>query len=75
MARPRTNALPTPSRTPKTANDWTRLMMAVIERAEQIGSNHLPGLRHAQVNGQAEAHLRRFGIIHTGDIEREFPLP
>jgi hypothetical protein len=50
-------------------------MMAVIERAEQIGSNHLPGLRHAQANGQAEAHLRRFGIIHTGDIEREFPLP
>lgn len=50
-------------------------MMAVIDRAEQLGSRHLPGLRQAQANGRAEAHLRLLGIIHTGDIEREFPLP
>ena len=69
------NTLAKVIRTPQTSSDWTRLMMAVIERAEQTGSNHLQGLRHAQANGKAEAHLRRFGIIHTGDIEREFPLP
>lgn len=75
MARPRTNTQPVARRTPQTSNEWTRLMMAVIDRAEQIGSRHLPGLRHAQANGTAEAHLRLLGIIHTGDIEREFPLP
>ena len=75
MARPRTNTTPTPIRTPRSPGDWTRLMMAVIDRAEQIGSRHLPGLRHAQANGKAEAHLRLLGIIHTGDIERELPLP
>lgn len=74
MARPRTHVEPTPSRTPKQSGDWTRLMMAAIERAEQVGSRHLPGLRAAQASGKAEAHLRLLGIIHTGDIEREFPL-
>jgi hypothetical protein len=49
-------------------------MMAVIDRAEQANSKELPGLRHAQANGVAEAHLRRLGIIHAGDIDREFPM-
>jgi hypothetical protein len=75
MARPRTHTLPKQIRTPQTTNEWTRLMMAVIDRAEQVGSNHLPGLRLAQADGKAEAFLRRLGIIHTGDIERELPLP
>jgi len=74
MSRTRTNVLTKPIRTPQTSTEWTRLMMAVIDRAEQTGSTYLQGLRHAQANGKAEAHLRRLGIIHTTDIEREFPL-
>lgn len=62
-------------RKPQSPSEWTKLMMAVIDRAEQTNSKELPGLRHAQVNGKAEAHLRRMGIIHAGDIDREFPLP
>ena len=50
-------------------------MAAVISRAEEVRSRHLPGLRHAQVTGKAEASLRRLGIIHLGDIDREFPRP
>lgn len=74
MARPRTHTPPKTIRTPQSTSEWTRLMLAVLDRATQIGSPLLPGLRQAQVNGKAEAHLRRLGIIHTGDIDRELPL-
>ncbi len=73
MARPRLNQPATPIRTPKTPGEWSRLMEAAIDRAALTNSRHLPGLRHAQANGQAEALLRKLGIIHLADIDREFP--
>jgi len=75
MSRSRTNTPQKPIRTPQTSPEWARLMMAVIDRAEQIKAPNLPGLRQAQASGKAEAFLRRLGIIHTGDIDRELPLP
>ena len=78
MARPRFNPSKAPTtstiRVPQSKGDWSKLMMAVIDRAEQVNSKELAGLRHAQANGMAEAHLRRLGIIHVGDIDREFPM-
>ena len=61
--------------TPKSHDEWSRLMRQVIERAEQLQHRHLPGLRASLAGGNAEKHLRTLGIIHQGDIEREFPLP
>jgi len=73
MARPRFHQTQKPIRTPKTASEWAQLMAAVISRAEETSSRHLPGLRHAQANGQAEPFLRQLSIIHLADIDREFP--
>lgn len=60
---------------PERKVDWQRLMRAAIARAEQIGSPQVHGLRKALADGQSEAFLRRLGVIHEGDIDREFPLP
>lgn len=73
MANPRFNQPRPQIRTPKTSSEWAQLMAAVIHRAEETGSRHLPGLRHAQAGGKAEALLRKLGIIHLADIDREFP--
>jgi hypothetical protein len=48
-------------------------MRAVITRAEELNHPSLPGLREALAKGNAEAHLRRRGIITLRDIERELP--
>lgn len=50
-------------------------MQATIQRAEQVGSSQVYGLRKALADGVSERFLRRLGIIHEGDIDREFPLP
>jgi hypothetical protein len=55
--------------------DWHRLMQQVIRRAEQLGDRQLEGLRRALADGKAEQTLRRMGVIHSVDIDREFPLP
>jgi hypothetical protein len=60
-------------KSPGTTAEWNRLMRTVIGRAEQLRHKSLPGLREALAQGRAEQHLRRMGIIHQGDIEREFP--
>jgi len=58
---------------PERKVDWHRLLQQVIRRAEQLGDRQLPGLRRSLADGKAEKTLRRLGIIHDGDIEREFP--
>ena len=66
---------PTTIQAPERKVDWQRLMQAAIARAELIGSPQVHGLRKALADGQSEAYLRRLGIIHEGDILREFPAP
>lgn len=75
MANPRFNQPRPQIRTPKTTREWAQLMAAAISRAEEINARSLPGLRQAQANGKAEAYLRKLGIIHLTDIDREFPKP
>jgi hypothetical protein len=58
---------------PKSVPEWHRLMMMTIERAGAAKSKLVPGLRDALAKGQAEAFLRRLGIIHQNDIDRLFP--
>jgi hypothetical protein len=41
-------------------------------QAESSKDRRLEGLRNALANNQAEKHLRKLGIIHEGDIKREF---
>ena len=60
---------------PKNPAEWNRLMMQDIERAEQIKSRHLPGLRAALASGNVEKHLRTLGIVSPACIDREFPSP
>jgi hypothetical protein len=50
-------------------------MMDVIAQAETTEDRRLPGLRKALVDGKAETHLRRLGIISAVDMGREFPKP
>jgi hypothetical protein len=61
-------------KSPGTTVEWTRLMRTVIARAEQLKHKSLPGLREALAKGQSEPYLRRMGIIHQVDIDREYPL-
>jgi hypothetical protein len=58
---------------PERKHDWQRLLQQAIRRAEQLGDRRLPGLRVALGKGESEQALRRLGIIHDGDILREFP--
>ncbi len=58
---------------PKSPAEWQRLMMNTIERATEVKSRLLPGLRDAQAKGQTEKFLRRLGIIHQNDIDRLLP--
>lgn len=60
---------------PKNPVEWNRLMQTVIDRAETLQHRHLPGLRAAVARGETEKYLRALGIIHPGDIDREFPPP
>lgn len=62
-------------RAPQTVQEWNRLMMDVIAQAETTEDRRLPGLRKALVDGKAETHLRRLGIISAVDMGREFPKP
>jgi len=57
---------------PKTAGEWSRLMMTALARATEAKSKLLPALRDAQAKGQTEKFLRRLGIIHQNDIDRLF---
>lgn len=61
-------------RAPESIQEWNRLMMDVISRAESLEDRRLPGLRKALVDGKAETHLRKLGVISPADVEREFPL-
>ena len=49
-------------------------MRTVIARAEATQHPALASLRQALAQGKAEDALRRRGVIHEGDINREFPL-
>lgn len=60
---------------PERKVDWYRLMQLVIRRAEQVEDRQLSGLRRALADGKSEQTLRRLGIIHEVDIDREFPAP
>lgn len=62
-------------RTPATPGEWAGLLQATLARAQLVRPSWVPGLVAAQQKGQTEAHLRRLGIIHLGDVEREMPLP
>jgi len=59
---------------PTRQEDWKQLLHKAISQAESTKDRRLNGLRHALINNQAEKHLRKLGIIHEGDIKREFPL-
>lgn len=58
---------------PKNQGEWTKLCQAAIRHAELTKDRRLSGLRTALATGKAEQHLRRMGIIHEGDLAREFP--
>lgn len=68
-------AAPPKVRVPQSPQEWASLMEATVRRARQVAPGQLPGLLHAQANQQGEAHLRRLGIVHLGDLDREMPLP
>jgi len=55
--------------------DWMQLLVKTIQRAEGSGDRRLEGLKRALVDSQAERHLRRLGVIHDVDLDREFPRP
>jgi hypothetical protein len=59
---------------PERLEDWKQLLRKAIQRAETSGDRRLEGLKRALVDGQAESHLRRLGIIHDVDLSREFPI-
>ncbi len=70
------NPRPSPTLSlPQSISDWNRLLQQAIEQAAAGQSRHLPGLRQALVDGTAEKHLRKLGIICPTDIDREFPRP
>lgn len=73
-SRPLNTQTPRPRiQPPERRQEWQRLMQLVIHRAELLGDRRLSGLRRALADGEAELTLRRLGIIHQGDIQREFP--
>jgi hypothetical protein len=59
---------------PERREDWKQLLRKTIARAELTGDRRLEGLKCALVDGAAEKHLRRLGIIHDVDLTREFPV-
>lgn len=60
---------------PERKLDWQRLLRLAIQRAELTQDRRLTGLQKALSDGRAEPHLRLLGIIHPGDLDREFPSP
>lgn len=58
---------------PATMDGWRQLMQQAIAAAERTGDRRVHGLRKALVDGKAERVLRMMGIIHPGDLRREFP--
>jgi hypothetical protein len=58
---------------PERREDWKQLLRKAIEVAERTGDRRVEGLKRALVDNAAEKHLRRLGIIHDGDLTREFP--
>jgi hypothetical protein len=69
-AQPTKRAIQAPNR----RDDWKQLLTKAIARAEASGDRRAIGLKQALINGEAERHLRRLGIIHEGDLLREFPV-
>lgn len=59
---------------PNRRDDWKQLLTKAIARAESAGDRRAVGLKQALINGEAERHLRRLGIIHEVDLTREFPV-
>jgi hypothetical protein len=57
---------------PTRQEDWKQLLRKAIQQAENSKDRRLEGLRNALANNQAEKHLKKLGIIHEGDIKREF---
>jgi hypothetical protein len=67
---------PTPiraSKAPTRPDDWKQLLRKAIRHAENTDDRRLEGLKQALVDSLAEKRLRLFGIIHEGDLIREFP--
>jgi len=58
---------------PERREDWNQLLRKAIAQAEASNDGRLQGLRKALADGRSETHLRTLGIIHDGDIRREFP--
>lgn len=59
---------------PSRREDWKQLLNKAIARADAAGDRRVEGLRQALIDGAAERHLRRLGIIHEVDLTREFPI-
>lgn len=58
---------------PNRREDWKQLLNKALARAEASGDRRAIGLKQALIDGEAEKHLRRLGVIHEGDLTREFP--
>jgi len=59
---------------PVRREEWKVLMQKAIQRAEKTQDRRLQGLRHALASNSTEAYLKKLGVIHEADIEREFPI-
>jgi len=66
---------PPQKKAPTRKVDWDVLLRLAIARATTAKDPRLEGLRAALGRGQAERHLRGLGIVHEGDLDREFPAP
>lgn len=64
----------TRAKPPSRKEDWKQLLRKTIQRAEASEDRRLEGLKNALVKDLAEPHLRRLGIIHDRDLQREFPV-
>jgi hypothetical protein len=60
---------------PGTHDEWHRLAVQALERAETLQDPRLNGLREAIGKGQSEPFLRKIGVVCQTDLHREFPLP
>ena len=57
-----------------TEREWTALMREALQLAAQTKDPRLTTLQAAVSSGQAEACLRRLGIVCPADLKREFPV-
>jgi len=58
---------------PNRKEGWKQLLRQAIQQAEKAKDPRIEGLKQAFIKDDAERYLRKLGIIHEGDLNREFP--